>query len=139
MSFHLLTPPLPFPSSGPAPSIANCQINAGSMFPITACQFGMNRFLEQKYSQYYDAVLDDRSKIGVAMAAGSASAFLGCPAEYVVIQQQRHCRPLGAELKHIFTERGPLALYRGLVRLNPLTFFSSVYPPSLTCAMFLRF
>ena len=89
------------------------------MFPITAVQFGMNRYLEQLYLDHTgDTKTGTAAKIGVAMGAGCTSAFFGCPAEFVMIQQQRHGRSLGAEFKHIITEKGILTTYKGLVSIN---------------------
>lgn len=85
------------------------------MFPITATQFGMNRLLEQTYNDVLGAAPGNVGKVGVAAAAGTTSAFLGCPAEYLMIQQQRHNRALGAELRHTLSTRGFLGVYRGIV------------------------
>ena len=52
-----------------------------------------------------------------AAGAGAASAVVGCPAELVMIQQQRTGRSLSAEVGTILRERGLLKFYRGLVRL----------------------
>ena len=52
------------------------------MLPITATQFGMNRFLEQTYKQVFNTEkLGNGGTVAVAMGAGATSAFLGCPAE----------------------------------------------------------
>lgn len=85
------------------------------MFPITATQFGMNRLLEQTYNNVLGSAPGNMGKIGVAAAAGATSAFLGCPAEYVMIQQQRHNRALGAEMRHTIGTHGLLGVYRGIV------------------------
>ena len=92
------------------------QVNAGAMLPITATQFGMNRFLEQRYRDIYGVMPQGSARIGVAMAAGSSSAVFGCAAEFVMIQQQKSGRPLLAELKHISSTYGIGSLYKGLVR-----------------------
>lgn len=94
----------------------NClQMNVGTMLPITAVQFGMNRVLEKAYIKAYDHPPGTAAGLGVAMGAGAASAFVSCPAEYVIIQQQRYGRSLMAELKHTIAERGALIAYKGLV------------------------
>lgn len=52
------------------------------MLPITAVQFGMNRFLEQTYRRVMATEqLDTGGRVAVAMGAGASSAVLGCPAE----------------------------------------------------------
>jgi hypothetical protein len=92
------------------------QVNVGSMLPITATQFGVNRMLEQAYLRTFDGQQPNvMGKIAMAMGAGGASAFFGCPTEFVVIQQQKNCRPLFTEASHIFKNYGPLILYKGLV------------------------
>lgn len=88
------------------------------MLPITATQFGMNRFLEQVYKNALGSEPKDYGKIGVAMAAGSASAIFGCPAEFLMIQQQRTGKSLSMVSREIISTYGPLAIYKGLVRLN---------------------
>lgn len=58
------------------------QVSAGAMLPITAVQFGMNRALEQTYRRVTGAdKLTTGGTVAVALGAGAASAFLGCPAE----------------------------------------------------------
>jgi Lon protease-like protein len=85
------------------------------MLPITATQFGMNRFLEQRYKEIYGERPQGSARIGVAMAAGSSSALFGCAAEFVMIQQQKSGRSLLAELKHIHSTYGIRSVYKGLV------------------------
>ena len=41
---------------------------------------------------------------------------MGCPAELLMIQQQKHGRPLMQEARRIVAKYGPTGLYRGLVR-----------------------
>ena len=55
----------------------------------------------------------------MASAAGVASAFVSAPAELVMIQQQKHGRPLLKELQHIVKQHGLKQLYRGMVRAPP--------------------
>ena len=58
------------------------QVSAGAMLPITAVQFGMNRFLEQTYKRVlHTDSLGTGGTVAVAMGAGASSAVLGCPAE----------------------------------------------------------
>jgi hypothetical protein len=85
------------------------------MLPITAVQFGTNRLLETAYIKAHGHAPGTAAGLGVAMAAGAASALVSCPAEFIIIQQQRCGRSLGAELKHTFAERGALTAYKGLV------------------------
>lgn len=90
-------------------------MNMCSMFPITACQFGANRLLEQTYERVVGQRPGMAGSIAVAMGAGSASALLGCPAEFIVIHQQKTGRSLAAETASILRTYGPLKLYKGLV------------------------
>lgn len=84
------------------------------MLPITSVQFGMNRLLEQTYKRVYDTEqLGTSGRIGVALGAGASSAVLGCPAEFVMIQQQKSGRPLPAEFRHILSTYGALKPLKG--------------------------
>ena len=70
------------PDSFSRPRFPHLQISAGAMLPITAVQFGMNRALEQTYRRVTGAdKLTTGGTVAVALGAGAASAFLGCPAE----------------------------------------------------------
>ncbi len=73
------TPPTP---ASLCASLCHLQVSAGAMLPITAVQFGMNRALEQGYRRVTGAEkLTTGGTVAVALGAGGASAFLGCPAE----------------------------------------------------------
>lgn len=86
------------------------------MLPITATQFGMNRVFEGVYRNATGADPGNGGKVMVAMAAGSTSAFFGCPAEFVMIQQQRSGRSLFAEFRYILGTHGAFSVYKGMVR-----------------------
>ena len=103
----------PLPNSVPA-LYRGLVANASGMIPICATQFGMNRVFEGIYTTVLGAKPDKTAAIGVAMAAGASSTVFACPAEYIMIQQQKTGRTLPQELRHIFNVEGPLALYRGL-------------------------
>ena len=49
------------------------------------------------------------------MGAGAASSLVGCPAELLMIQQQKSGQTLTAEARRIVSTYGVLGLYRGLV------------------------
>lgn len=71
----------PHCAAAPCP-LPPLQVSAGAMLPITATQFGMNRFLEQTYRRVTgQQQLTTGGTVAVAMGAGASSAFLGCPAE----------------------------------------------------------
>ncbi|KAI3435642.1 hypothetical protein D9Q98_001700 [Chlorella vulgaris] len=89
-------------------------VSAGAMLPITSVQFGMNRLLEQTYKRVMNTdQLGTGSTIGIAMGAGAASAVMGCPAEFVMIQQQKSGRSLPAEFRHIVSTYGALKPIKG--------------------------
>ena len=54
---------------------------------------------------------------GAATGAGAASSLVGCPAELLMIQQQKDGRPLMQEAQRIVAKYGPTGLYRGLVHI----------------------
>ncbi|KAL4458201.1 hypothetical protein ABPG75_013066 [Micractinium tetrahymenae] len=90
-------------------------VSAGAMLPITAVQFGMNRFLEQTYRRVTGAEQPGTGgRVALAMGAGASSAVLGCPAEFVMIQQQKAGRSLPAEFRHSLSTYGPLKPFKGL-------------------------
>lgn len=91
------------------------QINAGAMFPIIATQFGVNRYIEKFLEGKRDTPLSNQEKVGMAMVAGSSSAVIGCPAEYLMIHQQKTGLSLSQVLSHTKNTLGALSVYRGLV------------------------
>lgn len=56
------------------------------------------------------------SNAGAATGAGAASSLVGCPAELLMIQQQKEGRPLMQEAQRFVAKYRPQGLYRGLVR-----------------------
>lgn len=88
--------------------------NASGMVPICATQFGMNRVYEGLYKSVMHRQPGEAGTIGVAMAAGASSSVFACPAEYIMIQQQKTGRSLPKEISHIINVEGTMALYRGL-------------------------
>jgi hypothetical protein len=90
-------------------------MNALANFPITAVQFGASRLLAQAYERAAGHKPDATGRVGIAMGAGAASALLSCPAEFLVIHQQKTGRSLRAEAGSILKMYGPLKLYKGLV------------------------
>ena len=46
------------------------------------------------------------------------SASVGCPAELLMIQQQKTGRTLLSEAQHIVSQHGPLRLYKSLVSIH---------------------
>lgn len=85
-------------------------VNAASIAPITAIQFGTHRLLERALGED----VSELGRIGAAAGAGAASALVGCPAELLMIQQQKSGQPLLAEARRIVSQYGALGLYRGM-------------------------
>lgn len=89
-------------------------VNSCANFPITAVQFGANRLLGQAYQQLVGREPGMAGRVAVAMGAGATSALISCPAEFLVIQQQRTGQPLRVEAARVLRALGPLSLYKGL-------------------------
>lgn len=65
------------------------QINCGSIAPITASQFGTNRFMEKLLMQRSGTQeLGTMGRFGCAAVAGTVSALVASPTELIIIQQQ---------------------------------------------------
>ncbi|GAB4822202.1 hypothetical protein N2152v2_009248 [Parachlorella kessleri] len=103
----------PVPRSVPA-LYRGLGMNICSMFPITATQFGSNRFLEQAYERMTGQRPGFGGSLLVAMGAGATSALLGCPSEFIVIHQQKTGHSLPTEASRLLRTYGPLKLYKGL-------------------------
>ena len=91
------------------------QMNALANFPITAVQFGASRLLAQAYEGATSQKPGSLARVGVAMGAGATSALLSCPAELLVIQQQKTGLTLRAAAGGIIRDHGISKLYKGLV------------------------
>ncbi|KAL2653201.1 hypothetical protein R1flu_021329 [Riccia fluitans] len=85
-------------------------VNAGSIAPVSAIQFGVNAFLEGSLSNSPTPL----QKGMIAGAAGMVSGFASSPAELVMIQQQRTGLSLLKQIQMISKKFGPLAFFRGL-------------------------
>ncbi|KAL6771419.1 hypothetical protein ACKKBG_A26290 [Auxenochlorella protothecoides x Auxenochlorella symbiontica] len=89
-------------------------VNSAATFPITATQFGVNRLLESLHQQHLGYNPTGISTIGIALSAGASSAFIGCPAEFLMIQQQKSGLSLATQLKSVAGSFGVLKIYKGL-------------------------
>ncbi|KAK9843463.1 hypothetical protein WJX81_004159 [Elliptochloris bilobata] len=86
-------------------------VNAASIVPITAVQMGANRYIESVLlSADPSRPLSPAERIGAALTAGATSAVLSCPAELLMIQQQRTGESLLVAARRV----GLRQLYRGL-------------------------
>lgn len=75
----------------------------------------MNRLLESLHQQHLGYNPTGISTIGIALSAGASSAFIGCPAEFLMIQQQKSGLSLATQLKSVAGSFGVLKIYKGLV------------------------
>lgn len=100
------------------------QVNAGSIAPITAVQFGANRFYEVTLKSITGKDSTQAGQVAVAVAAGSTSSLISTPAELIMIQQGRNQRALMTEARSYIGRHGLTALYRGFVSL--LTILHSI-------------
>jgi solute carrier family 25 citrate transporter 1 len=83
----LSTVMLPPPSSPTCCFMYCVQINCGSIAPITASQFGTNRFMEKLLMQRSGGELGTWGRFGCAAVAGTVSALVASPTELIIIQQ----------------------------------------------------
>eukprot|EP00879_Flechtneria_rotunda_P002437 GHRR01002634.1.p1 GENE.GHRR01002634.1~~GHRR01002634.1.p1 ORF type:complete len:288 (+),score=56.02 GHRR01002634.1:321-1184(+) len=105
----------------PLPSLTNplalyrgLLINCGSIAPITASQFGTNRFMERLLTQRTGQELSSLGRFGCAAVAGTVSALVASPTELIIIQQQKKCTPLLQEVKHFAQTYPVYSAFRGL-------------------------
>merc|ERR1712003_106664 len=87
-------------------------INAGSIAPITAVQFGANRALTPFFADK-KGYLSPSMKLATSATAGMISALVSGPAELVMIQQQRFNTSLGSTFKSLITKKGFGIMGRG--------------------------
>lgn len=89
-------------------------VNCASYGPITAVQFGVDRFVDQTFvtaAMRRDAPVT--AQLGCAAVCGVASALIAGPAELVMTQQQRTGAALGAQTRALVSEHGAAVLARG--------------------------
>ena len=90
-------------------------VNCGAMGPIIATQFGVNNAIEGVVRPLRpNGKLTNADTIGMAMVAGTASSFVGCPAEYVMIAQQRTGMSMIDALRTNVSTFGAKTIFRGL-------------------------
>ena len=80
-------------------------VNAASIAPITAVQFGANRALTPFFADK-NGTLSPAMKLATACSAGMISALVSGPAELVMIQQQRFNATLGGTFKSLLSQKG---------------------------------
>ena len=61
-------------------------MNVGSIAPLIAVQFGAYAYIDNMYKSIFKKHPEGAGQVLVASCAGLSSAFVGCPAELVIIQ-----------------------------------------------------
>lgn len=115
------------PLSLSLPLSSPTQVNATSFAPITAIQFGANRFYEQALATAGVAPGGVAGTLLAAAAAGATSTVVGNPSELLMIRQQQHRTSLMEEAKAVVRDFGVRGLYRGLVSSKFFFFFSPIW------------
>ncbi|QDZ20680.1 mitochondrial substrate carrier protein [Chloropicon primus] len=88
-------------------------VNAASIAPITAVQFGANRALTPFFSDK-NGVLSPLMKLATAGTAGMISSLVSGPAELIMIQQQKFGTSMGGTFKSLVSQKGPTIMGKGL-------------------------
>jgi len=88
-------------------------VNALSIAPITAVQFGANRALAPFFADKNGNLTSGR-KLATSGTAGMISGLVSGPAELVMIQQQRTGLSMGATLSNLVSQKGPTIIGKGL-------------------------
>ena len=101
-------------SFSPAVMYRGTLINATSIAPITAIQFGVAGLLTE-YIASDGRPLSHAEKIGTSLAGGAVSALVVCPADMLIIQQQRTGLSLPAQVSAIASEFGWAKFSKGLL------------------------
>lgn len=87
-------------------------INAASIAPINGLQFGVNTFLEEKLA--VNGELSGGARTGTATLAGAISGVVTCPAELLMIQQQKWGGSLSERFRAVMHQDGVSSLTRGM-------------------------
>lgn len=90
-------------------------INAVSIAPITATQFGTNRLVEGFLAGSSQRHLSNIEKFASAGVSGAVSALVASPSELIIIQQQKSGRTLLAETSLFFKTYSASSIFRGLM------------------------
>ena len=114
-------------SFSPAVMYRGTVINATSIAPITAIQFGVAGALTEMIvaargggagggaAHHQHVELSHAEKIGTSLAGGAVSALVVCPADMLMIQQQSTGLPLAAQVSAIVREHGWARFSKGLL------------------------
>ena len=102
-------------SFSPAVMYRGTLINATSIAPITAIQFGVAGLLTESITAAEGRPLSHAEKIGTSLCGGAVSALVVCPADMLIIQQQRTGLTLPAQVTAIAREFGWAKFTKGLL------------------------
>ena len=102
-------------SFSPAVMYRGTLINATSIAPITAIQFGVAGLLTEALVASEQRPLSHAETIGTSLAGGAVSALIVCPADMIMIQQQRTGLALPAQVAAIAREHGWGRFSKGLL------------------------
>ncbi|KAG0575421.1 hypothetical protein KC19_5G002800 [Ceratodon purpureus] len=86
-------------------------VNAASMAPISAIQFGVNTALEERMT----GPLTTMDRTGIGLAAGAVSAVVSSPSEVIMIQQQKTGLSILSQVRYLCHHHGWLSLGRGFI------------------------
>ena len=102
-------------SFSPAVMYRGTLINATSIAPITAIQFGVAGMLTEMLAGGGQHQLSHGEKIGTSLAGGAVSALVVCPADMLIIQQQKTGLSLAGQVSAIAREHGWGKFSKGLL------------------------
>ncbi|CAM6091843.1 unnamed protein product [Calypogeia fissa] len=85
-------------------------VNATSIAPIIAIQFGFNSFLQRRLTNNPTAL----QTVAIAGAAGMVSSLCSGPAELLMIQQQKSGLSFPRQAHAVASKHGWLSIFRGL-------------------------
>lgn len=101
-------------SFSPAVMYRGTLVNATSIAPITAIQFGVAGALT-KVLAGDGRQLTNSEKLGTSLAGGAVSAVIVCPADMIIIQQQKSGFSLMQQVNSIVNQHGAFKLSKGLL------------------------
>lgn len=94
-------------------------INSLSIAPITAVQFGVTGLASNAFLSVRGAKPGDEpqkaERLASAAIAGAASGLLSCPAEMIIMHQQKTGLGIVGQFKQLVNQYGARSLYRGVV------------------------
>ena len=89
-------------------------VSIGNMVVLTGVQFPLTGMVSRTITGGQDRDLSKGEKVVAGFTGGAISGFVCAPMELIMIQQQRFGTSMLAAASRIVSEKGPLALFRGL-------------------------